>query len=145
MAYCVQADVERRVGGAAKLVQLTAAPGGTVADAAVVTAAIAEADTMIDSYAHKRFAVPFAAPIPSRIVTLSARIAARALRQWRQMPLPTDVDDEKVDIDWLKGLAKGEVDPGVEPSSTPSSMVTDTAEERESTKEVSRESMKGFW
>lgn len=144
MAYSAQADVERRVGGAAKLVQLTTT-GGTVADAAVVTAAIGEADTLIDSYARKRFHTPFGAPIPSRISALSASIAARNLRRWKQMVLSTDGDDEKVDIKWLEDLAAGKVDPGVEPSPQASSMVTDTVGERESTKDVSRQRMKGFW
>lgn len=143
MAYSVQADVERRVGGNAKLVQLTAAPGGNAVDVNVLAAAIAEADSLIDSYAHKRHRVPFAAPVPSRIVTLSARIAARTLRQWKTMVLPTDVDDEKVDIGWLEDLAAGKVDPGVEPSPEKSSLVTDKAGERESTKNVSRKALKG--
>lgn len=144
MAYCVQADVELRVGGAAKLVQLTAPPGGTVVDAVRVADAIDEAGTLIDSYAHKRFTVPFSGP-PPRIKALAARIAARLLRQWRTMPLPSDVTDEEIDIKWLEALAAGKVDPGVDPSPDPSSMTVDSAEPRESTKEVSREALKGFW
>lgn len=145
MPYSVQADVERRVGGNVKLVQLTAAPGGVVLDVNVLNAAIADADNLIDSYAHKRHKTPFAAPVPARIVTLSARIAARTLRQWKLMVLATDVDDEKVDIGWLEDLRDGKVDPGVEPSPEKSSLVTDKAGERDSTKNVSRESLKGLW
>jgi len=145
VAYSVQADVERRVGGAAKLVQLTAAPGGTSVDTAIVAAAIAEADTLIDSYAHKRHKTPFASPVPARITSLSAKIAGRLLRQWKLMPLATDADDEKIDIGWLEDLAGGKVDPGVEPTPEESSMVIDKAGTRDSTKAVSREALKGFW
>jgi phage gp36-like protein len=144
MAYSVQADVERRVGGLAKLVQLTAAPGGTVVDANVLASAIAEADALIDSYAHKRHKTPFS-PIPPSITTRSARIAARVLRQWKFSVLSSDADDETIDLKWLEDLAKGLVDPGVEPSPEPSSLVVDHAGERESTKDVSREKLKGLW
>lgn len=145
MPYSVQADVERRVGGNAKLVQLTAAPGGAAVDVNVLDAAIAEADSLIDSYAHKRHKTPFAAPVPPRITTLSARIAARILRQWKLTPLPTDAEDEEVDIKWLEDLAKGLVDPGVEPAPPKSELLVDQAGTRESTKSVSREKLKGFW
>lgn len=144
MAYSAQADVERRVGGNAKLIQLTAAPGGTAVDAGVLALAIAEADALIDSYAHKRYSTPFSVP-PPRIAALSARIAARALRQWKTMVLATDVDDEKVDIKWLEDLAKGLVDPGTEPQPDESELVVDHADVRESTKAVSREALKGLW
>jgi phage gp36-like protein len=91
VAYSVQADVERRVGGLAKLVQLTAAPGGAAVDANVLAAAIAEADALIDSYAHKRHKTPFAAPVPATIVDCGRLGSPRAsLRQWKQMPLPAD-------------------------------------------------------
>jgi phage gp36-like protein len=145
VAYSVQADVERRVGGLAKLVQLTAAPGGAAVDANVLAAAIAEADALIDSYAHKRHKTPFAAPVPATITMRSARIAARTLRQWKQMPLPADHEEETVDIKWLEDLSKGLVDPGIEPAPTKSELVTDTVGERDTTKSVSREKLKGLW
>src|SRR5690349_1322724 len=126
MAYSVQADVEIAVGGAARLVQLADYDGNGASDAGVVDAAIAEADALINSYASKRFAVPFAVA-PSTIVRLSARMAARILRRNRQMVLASDVDEEKRDREWLEALAKGDVLPGVEPLPAKGSIVTDKA------------------
>lgn len=144
MAYSLQADVEIAVGGNAKLVQLCDFDLDGLADAGVVTAAIAEADALIDSYASKRFAVPFATA-STAIKALSARLAARILRRNRTLALPQDADDELADRKWLEALAKGDVLPGIEPLPAKGSIVTDKAEPRDSTKNVSRERTKGFW
>jgi len=145
VAYCTSSDVERCVGGAAKLVQLTDFDANGAADTGVVDAAIAEADALIDSFAHKRFDVPFAAPAPNTITALSARHAARVLRRNRLLPLATDADAEERDVGWLTKLSKGEVLPGIDPIPGKSEIVTDVAGERDTTKVVSRERMKGFW
>lgn len=144
MAYSVTADVQNAVGGAANLAALADHDGDGVADAAVVAAAIAEADALINSYASKRFAVPFTTT-PSTVNALSARLAARILRRNRQMVLASDVEDEKTDRGWLTALASGGVLPGVEPIPMQGSIVTDKAGDRDPLKIVSREKTRGFW
>ncbi len=149
MAYSAQADVERAAGGNANLTALVDYDGNTIGDAGVVDAAIAEADAIINSYASKRFVVPFASS-PSTISLLSARMAVRILRRNRTMSIPQDVEDEKTDRKWLEDLAAGRVLPGVEPLPERGSIVTDKAVSdeagnRETTRDVSRARLKGFW
>lgn len=149
MPYSVLADVERAAGGSSRLVALADFDGNGASDAGVVDAAIAEADALIDSYASKRFAVPYAAT-PSTINLLSARMAVRILRRNRGMTLAQDVEDEKTDRKWLEDLAAGKVLPGTEPLPENGSIVvdkavSDTAGNRETTRDVSRERLKGFW
>lgn len=144
MPYASDADVERAVGGAANLVALADYDADGAADASVLAAAVAEADALIDTYASKRFAVPFV-PAPPAIVALSARLAARVLRRNRGTTLAADVEAEKTDERWLTALSKGEVLPGVEPLPASGEIVVDSSGPRESTKAVSRERMKGFW
>ncbi len=144
MAYATTSDVERAVGGSASLVALTDLDANGAPDAGVVDAAIAEADALINSYASKRFAVPFATT-PATIGALSARFAARILRRNRSMVLASDVEDEKTDRKWLEALAAGNVLPGVDPAPEKSDIVSDVAATRDTTKNVSRERLKGFW
>lgn len=146
MAYSTSADVQVACGGPAKLLQLADKDGDGVADTGVVDAAIVEADGLIDSYAHKRFAVPFAAPSPI-VKALSARLAAWNLRRGKPGTTITKEEIELHDIDlkWLEDLSKGLVSPGVEPSPTKSELIVDTAGQRDTVKEISREKLKGFW
>lgn len=144
MAYSATSGVEIAVGGAARLLALADLDANGVADAGVVDAAISEADSIIDSYASKRFLVPFAAPTVA-IATLSARMAARILRRNRQMTLAADVEEEKRDREWLAHLASGLVLPGVDPLPAKGSIVVDKVGERDSSRDVSRERTKGLW
>jgi phage gp36-like protein len=144
MAYSATGDVQTAVGGAARLLALSDTDGDGIADAGLVDAAILEADSLIDTYASKRFRVPFSSAPPA-IKALSARIAARVLRRNRTMVLASDVTDEETDRKWLEALAKGDVLPGVEPIPEKGSIVTDKAAVRDPAKEVSRERTKGFW
>jgi phage gp36-like protein len=145
MAYSAQSDVQTAVGGPDNLRSLADLDKDGVADAGVVDAAIAEADAFINTYASKRYAVPFAS-VPTTIKTLSARIAARCLR--RNKPgatLVQDLEDEKNDRLWLTQLANGTVTPGVEPQPPKSEIVNDQVGPRDSAKLNSRERSKGFW
>jgi len=142
MAYTTQAAIESAI-GESDLAALSTVDG--VDPAAVVASAIEEADAVIDSYAHKRHAVPFTT-VPRTISTLSARMAVRILRRDRRMSIAQDALDEVTDRKWLEGLAKGLVSVGLEPSPTASELVVDKAGERSPTqKNVSRERLKGFW
>jgi phage gp36-like protein len=144
MAYSAQADVQIAAGGADRLVALADTDGNGAIDAGVVDAAIAEADTLINTFASKRFSVPFS-PTPPAIAALSARMAVRILRRNRNTTIAADVEIDKIDREWLSQLASGAVLPGVEPLPAKGSIVTDTAQPRDTTKNVSRERTKGFW
>lgn len=144
MAYSVLADIQNAVGGASRLVALADWDQDQTADVAVVDAAIAEADALINTYASKRFAVPFD-PVPTVIVALSARLAVRIIRRNRDMTRPIDLEEEKTDRAWLEALAAGDVLPGVEPLPAKSSIVVDQVGERDSTRTTTRERTKGFW
>jgi phage gp36-like protein len=104
MAYSAQADVQIAAGGADRLVALADTDGNGAIDAGVVDAAIAEADTLINTFASKRFSVPFS-PTPPAIAALSARMAVRILRRNRNTTIAADVELDKIDREWLSQLA----------------------------------------
>ena len=143
MAYCTRADIVQAVGGESKLRQLTDREGTGSVDETVVTAAIATADALIDTYANKRFSVPFD-PVPPAIKELSKRIARYTLRDERGTLTEGDLKTHEADVKWLDALQKGEVSPGIEPQPTKSSLVRDAATERPSAKAVGRAQLKGF-
>lgn len=143
MAYSVEADVRNAVGGANTLKQLLDRNADGTADTGVLDEAIIEADALIDSYASKRFAVPFATPSP-QIVKLSARLAGYYLRRGRGVLTQQDLVAHESDEKWLRALADGDVLPGVEPIPTKGAIVNDAATPRSSTKDVSRNKLKGY-
>lgn len=145
MAYSTTTDVQHAAGGAAMLLALSDYDGDGVQDAAVIAAAIAAADAVIDSYANKRYLVPFAVPVPPAIVALSARLAVYHMRTQRQTAIPGDIDQHELDITWLEGLRDGKNVAGTDPGPTKSSLQVDAAGERVSTATVSREKLKGYW
>ncbi len=143
MAYSIEADVRNAVGGANTLKQLLDRNADGTADTGVLDAAIAEADALIDSYASKRFAVPFTTP-STQITKLSARLAGYYLRRGRGVLTQPDMVAHESDEKWLKALADGDVLPGVEPIPTKSAIVNDAMTPRSSLKDVSRAKLKGF-
>lgn len=142
MAYLTQAALEVAVGGPAKLVQLTDDDGDGAADAGVIAQLVAETDGYIDSYCHKRYRVPLAAP-PAVILAIAASEGARRARRRRNMPLPDDVDAAKLDREWLEAVAAGKVSLGVQPLPEKSSLVVDQVGERDSVRTTTRERTKG--
>lgn len=142
MAYTTLAAIEIAI-GAADLAALSTVEG--VAQADVVGNAIAEAEALIDSYAHKRYTTPFATTPPT-IAALASRMAVRIMRRDRRMVLASDVEDEKRDREWLDRLSKGLVTVGVQPSPAGTELAIDKSGERDpSLKNVSRDRLKGFW
>lgn len=153
MAYSVQEDVEDDAGGADRLRQLADWDNDGIADAARVTAAIAKADALIDSYASKRFHVPFA-PVPEIIKQHSATLAKLLLAR-RRGQMTQDEQDEWESIagtdenkpGWLLQLANGTVTPGGDPlplrhgSMSVDSVDTALPDDRD----ASREKLAGFW
>jgi phage gp36-like protein len=146
MAYSTIASLIDAVGGAEKYVQLTDKNDIGVADDTVGAAAIVAADALIDSYAQKRYATPFAAASPV-VVSLSTRLAAWELRRGKPGTTITldEIELHKLDMAWLVSLSKGEVTPGVEPGANSSELLVDEAGERSSLKSMSRDKTRGFW
>lgn len=140
MGYATLADVTAAVGGSVRLTQLADHDGGVAAN---VIDAVAEADGIIDSYANKRFRVPFAV-VPVTISKLSARWAARVLHRNAGQVLAEHVTGEESDTKWLEALARGDVSPGVDPNPEKASIMIDKAAPRDATIAISRERLKGF-
>jgi phage gp36-like protein len=148
VAYSAQTDVQNAVGGVKKLLQIADwnNDGNIVA---AVADAIAEADALIDSYASKRFHVPFS-PIPEIIKRMSAKLAALILvRRRTQM-----TEDEITQWEgiagkegWLYQLATGVVTPGGDPLPIAhSTMGADDVEDSlPDDRDASRDNLAGFW
>jgi phage gp36-like protein len=144
MSYSTQNDVQIAVGGFSNLRELadleqTFATDGGAGIATVVAAAIRAADGYINGYLKQRHAVPLAV-VPAEINDMSAAWAARILRRqcFKVQPLISDTDAEKADRLYLKGIADGTIQLGVEPTPAKSSLVVDKAAPRDSALEVSR-------
>lgn len=153
MPYSVQADVENAVGGNKRLKQLFDWDSNGAVDVTAVDSCIAEADALIDSFASKRFTVPFN-PVPPIIKSMSARlaglVAARRrgpmtddqLREWNSIA-GTETGNEG----WLYRLATGVVTPGGDPLPTAHSTMQNDGVETTmpSDRDVSRDKLGGFW
>ncbi len=137
MAYSVQADLERAAGGSERLKALTDIEGSGQLNTAVMDEAIAEADSWINTYARRRYSVPFD-PVPDSIKRLSAAEAVYRLKAKRSAVDELDQAQHEERIQWLEGLVKGLVDPGVEPPPTRSSAVGPKTIERTSDDSGSR-------
>ena len=153
MAYATQADVESACGGADRLVQLADWDRDGIADAPRIADAIAKADALIDSFAGKRFHVPFS-PVPAVIAQHSATLAKLAMAR-RRGQLTQDEQDEWDSIvstdekkpGWLLLLARGVVTPGGDPLPTAhSTMQNDFADTvMPGDRDAARDKLGGFW
>lgn len=153
MAYSTQADVQNACGGSRRLVELFDWDNDAAADATAVADAIAKADALIDSYASKRFHVPFA-PVPAIIQQHSASLAKLMTARRRGM-MTTDEHDEYESIagtderkpGWLLQLATGVVTPGGDP--LPLAHSTMSVDSVETTlpcdRDRERDKLGGFW
>lgn len=153
MPYCVQADVQNAAGGEARLKQLADWDSNAALDAAVVTDAIAAADALIDSFASKRFTVPFN-PVPEIIKRTSAELAMLTIarnraglsdaqqKRWDEL-----AGTERGREGWLYQLATGVVTPGGDPLPTKhGTMAVDSVETTlPSDRDNSRDKLGGFW
>src|SRR5690348_11167221 len=118
-------------------------------DAAVITDVIAEADALIDSFASKRFHVPFS-PVPEIIKRMSAKLAGLILARRRnqltedEMHQWEGIAGEK---GWLYQLATGVVTPGGDPLPVAhSTMAADSVETSlPDDRDASRDALAGFW
>lgn len=104
-----------------QLKQLTSEDGASVVQA-VVDAAIADADALIDSYCGKQYVVPFN-PVPTRVKALSADIATFHLFKKRAMLFVGEIPEAYRDmyddaIAFLKDVATGKavIDGAIKPT-----------------------------
>lgn len=150
MAYSTQDDVRKAVGGSQNLVELADLEGTNTVDggagvADTVAAAIRAADGYINGYLKQRYSVPLAV-VPAEINDMSAAWAARILRRqrYKSMPIREDIDAEKLDRDYLKGVAEGVIQLGIDPTPTKSSLVNDKAGPRDTSLNISRKKLEGL-
>lgn len=142
MGYTTRDEIELEL-GADVLTALADLDNDGIEDAGVVDAAIRGADALINSYASKRFAVPFPSPSDA-VADLALRLAIHALRRKKQCLTAIDISTHADDRKWLQDLADGVVLPGVEPIPDKGSIMRDAATPRPSWKDVSRDKLKGF-
>ncbi len=116
MAYCTQSDIEKRI-GTADLAALADYDGDGSADADVVTAAIGDACSLMDSYLSVRFAVPVS-PVPDVLRTRAVNLAVYFLRLGRDSATEDVRRQQEDDIAWLQHVVAGGVSLGIEPSAT---------------------------
>lgn len=149
MAYATQTDVENAAGGAAKLIELADWDADGSVDAAVLTDAIAAADEWINSYAQRRYDVPFATT-PDIVRRFAAQEAVYRLRLGRNALTDADQVRHEELREWLDNLARGIVSVGVDPEPAASDAHVAQESDRETDIDsdegkISRESLKGFW
>jgi phage gp36-like protein len=106
MAYSALADIELAI-PEATVIQLTDDENSGVVDENIVSEAIRQADSVIDSYCSSRYGVPFS-PVPDVIKTCSVDIAIYNLYSRRAEELPgTRKDRYNNAMKILEGIAKG--------------------------------------
>lgn len=144
MAYSDQAALEQHTGGPDGLIQLADYDGDGVADAAVVTNAIADADGIINAYVNKQVMVPIVT-VPPVVKNLSARLALYSLRMAKRMVDP-DTHGKQFDLDMklLTDIRDGVISLGVDPAPPAASARIDRVTDRPTSKARSRANMRGF-
>ena len=114
MAYCTQADIQKRI-GEEDLVALTDYDGDGIPDSEVVARAIEDADAVIDSYLSVRLTVPVS-PVPEVLRTRAVNLAVYFLRLGRDSATEDVRRQYEDDVEWLKEVVSGNVSLGIEPS-----------------------------
>ncbi|MDH5542999.1 MAG: DUF1320 domain-containing protein [Nitrospinota bacterium] len=133
MAYSTEADLKERV-DEALLIQLTDRSGSGVVDTALVSAAIEDADALINGFISPVYQVPLS-PVPRIVKEYSASIAIYKLHLYRSVEGPAWKDAYKMAISFFslvgerKVALEGVVDKP-SPSGVLASSVGYTAEER---------------
>ena len=153
MAYSTQVDVEDAAGGAKRLVELADWDRDGMADVDRIAAAITKADALIDSYASKRFHVPFNPP--TTIITEHSATLAKIILARRRGQLTQDEHDEWESIagtdekkpGWLLLFSRGVVTPGGDPLPIAhGTMQTDVVETHmPGDRDAARDKLVGFW
>lgn len=114
MAYCTQSDIVNEL-PLTQLTQLADDDGDGSPDSAVVSAAIAKADSDINSYCAGRYLVPFS-PVPDVIKNKSVIISIYYLYLRRSAVPEIRKDAHEKAIAFLKDVSKGAATLGTEPA-----------------------------
>lgn len=145
MAYSAQADVELASGGLANLISLTDFDGAGIVNATSLTAAIASADSWIDSYLQSRYATPLN-PVPEHIKRLSAAETVYQLKVARRAVTDDDRLEHGERLEHLRDISAGRAAIGVDPPPAKSTSVVSEAGTREDdTAAVTRDRLEGVW
>lgn len=141
MAYSTTEDIIAAA-GEEKLAQWTDDEAGATVDDVRTDAAIADADSLIDSYCSARYIVPFS-PVPKSIRRASVAIAIKYIASRRSFTLTEGLQkayDEA--IAWLRDVARGlaNITDAQAPEAAPQAFGSYSAEGRIMT----RDKMSGF-
>jgi len=141
MAYSAKTDILEQLDEDI-LIQLTDDHDAGVVDDDVVTRAIADADSEIDSYCGKQYAVPFST-VPPRVRKLSVDIAIYNLYSRRKGAPESREKRYDRAISFLKDVAKGLASLGEDdPDGSPAE--SNTPDIDQSDRIFTRDKMKGF-
>jgi len=106
--YCSQSDLEKRI-DPQLLRALSDDDADGLADEAVINAAIADADALIDTYLRARYTVPFD-PVPEAVRSISAAVAIYFLLTRRREIVPAEHQKRyESAVRLLDHLARGEI------------------------------------
>lgn len=114
MDYCTQNDIEKRI-GTADLAGLADYDGDGSPDSDVVSAAIGDACSLIDSYLSVRFTVPVS-PVPDVLRTRAVNLSVYFLHLGRDSATEDVRRQYEDDVAWLRQVVAGDVSLGIEPS-----------------------------
>ncbi len=114
MPYCTLSDIEKLI-PQDTIIQLTDDEDTGSVNQARVDEAIAQADSIIDSYCGTRYSVPFST-VPDIVKTLSVDIAIYNLYSRRVEEIPETRDQRyRNAIRQLEGIARGTISIGEDP------------------------------
>lgn len=143
--YSTSADVQIAAGGETKLIQLSDIDSEQEINAAQVTAAIEEADGVIDAYIGKRWATPLTAP-GTAIKWISARLSVIVLKIRRNMATERDMENRALIIEELENIAMGKSLPATTDTPTGTSPeVKDDQVDPSEKRDFERTNLRGFW
>ncbi len=105
MPYAVQSDIEPRPLSHQELVELTDDAKTGEVDASVVTRALTEASSRLDSYCNGRYKLPLA--VSDQVKSLTVAIAVYLLFLWRRRMPPEVQLSYESSITFLKDVSAG--------------------------------------
>ena len=117
MAYSLQADIEKRL-SPDELVSLADLDGDGVADADVVTQAVADADALIDSYVRVRGDDVPLDPVPTSVRNASVTLAQYFLCLGRSSVSEQIQQAHDSVVAWLTDIASGNATLGIDSDHT---------------------------
>ena len=148
MAYVTSADLILAVGRTLAL-QICDPDNQGKIDEDVFGEARKSAETKVDRYAAKRYAVPFTAPIPELVRQLALDGVIYTLKmRGRSMATMEEIEAEREGTKTLEGIASGMISLGVDPGPLKSTLVVDKAGSTSnslSPKRAARVKREGSW